>query len=643
VQDPEYRFADLTLDIARRRLTRAGQPIELKALDFDLLRFLVESAPNVVNTEVLAEKVWGRHFVSPENAAQRIMLLRHSLSDDANKPRYIETIRNKGYRLIPIVERIAAHRARGTTSQLRWLFAAAALSVASVLAVAVYWSARSSTNPPSDEARFAANSIAVLPFENLSSDPEQAYFADGLSQELLDKLIKIEPLLVTAYDSSRVSRERTSDIATIGRELQVAHVLDGSVRKAGNQVRITVQLIDTATGFHVWSETYDGELADVLALQDEIARRVAGALQVTLGVSQQKLQAGGTEDMEAYEHYLLARSLLRQGGRDEEARTQLEEAVALDPKFGLAQVSLGQLLIRLASNAWRPSEVSALADTRDRRDRAIDRAAAIVPDLPETLWLQAQRHMNRHEWAAAGRAVEQMWERSSPNDYAANANYGDFLRRTGQAREALQYAERARLLDPLIAKSYVNLGFLYDALGDYEQAAATYDEMRANVATLIPNDVVPHLFRVAARGGVPAVRQVMIENWKTLEGDAAGPRCEDIEGGPLLVLTCDAERGMAMVREDYANTPADQLKNLAAQGMFAAHFGDTDLAAEAFGDALLSDPVWLQFAWIPTMESVRHHPRFKEVMTEMGLVDYWRATHWPERCRPLGERDFECF
>ena len=99
-----YRFADLTLDVARRCVTRQGQPIELKALDFDLLRFLVEQAPNVVNADVLAEKVWGRHFVSPENVAQRVMLLRQSLSDDANKPRYIETVRNKGYRLIPLVE-----------------------------------------------------------------------------------------------------------------------------------------------------------------------------------------------------------------------------------------------------------------------------------------------------------------------------------------------------------------------------------------------------------------------------------------------------------------------------------------------------------------------------------------------------------
>jgi DNA-binding winged helix-turn-helix (wHTH) protein len=100
-----YRFADLTLDVARRCVMRHGQSIELKTLDFDLLRFLVEQAPNVVNPNVLAERVWGRHFVSPENVAQRIMLLRQSLADDANKPRYIETVRNKGYRLIPIVER----------------------------------------------------------------------------------------------------------------------------------------------------------------------------------------------------------------------------------------------------------------------------------------------------------------------------------------------------------------------------------------------------------------------------------------------------------------------------------------------------------------------------------------------------------
>src|SRR6188474_3054993 len=135
-----YRFADLTLDVARRSVARGGQPIELKALDFDLLRFLVEASPNVVNADVLAEKVWGRHFVSPENVAQRVMLLRQSLSDDANRPRYIETIRNKGYRLVPLVERLPAERSRPALRS-PWLTAGAMalLLAVGLLSTAAYW------------------------------------------------------------------------------------------------------------------------------------------------------------------------------------------------------------------------------------------------------------------------------------------------------------------------------------------------------------------------------------------------------------------------------------------------------------------------------------------------------------------------
>src|SRR5512134_1765354 len=131
-----YRFADLTLDVTRRAVLREGEPIELKALDFDLLRFLVASAPNVVNADALAEKVWGRHFVSPENVAQRVMLLRQSLDDDANRPRYIETVRNKGYRLIPAVKSAPVPDIH-TTPPRRWLAPSAAALVLAVGLVAV--------------------------------------------------------------------------------------------------------------------------------------------------------------------------------------------------------------------------------------------------------------------------------------------------------------------------------------------------------------------------------------------------------------------------------------------------------------------------------------------------------------------------
>jgi TolB-like protein/DNA-binding winged helix-turn-helix (wHTH) protein/Tfp pilus assembly protein PilF len=642
-----YRFADLTLDVARRAVTRSGKAIELKALDFDLLRFLVESAPNVVNADVLAEKVWGRHFVSPENVAQRVMLLRASLSDDANRPRYIETIRNKGYRLVPLVERVHADDPRSMPRRHRWLAAVAALLlVIGVVTATAHWPLPAADRAAGAARRAPPNSIAVLPFTNLSADPDQAYFADGLSQELLDKLTKIEPLLVTAYTSSSASAAHTGDVSWIARTLGVAYVLEGSVRRVGNQVRINAQLTDATTGFLVWSETYDGVLADVFALQEEIARQVADALQVTLGIGREEFRAGGTENMHAYEHYLLARSLLRQGrGQLDRARAELEQALTLDTGFGLAHVALAQIHVSLASGAW-PPDAARLADARDR---AIERAVAIAPDLPETSWLRAERYMLAHDWAAAERAAKEMWEQSSPNDFAANANYATFLRRTGRARESLQYEQRALLLDPLVAKPYVNLGFLYDALGDPARAAATYEEMRVNVASLVPNDVIPHLFRVLARGDVAAARRVYEDNWAILAGPEipVDVRCHEApleNGSPLLLLLCDSDRGLAKVREAYASAPAGHAFSFAAPGLFAAHFGDAEVAAESFGKALLLDPVWLQFAWIPTLEAARRQPTFKEVMTELKLVDYWRESqHWPERCRPLGERDFECF
>jgi TolB-like protein len=479
-------------------------------------------------------------------------------------------------------------------------------------------------------ARPLPNSIAVLPFVNLSSDREQEYFADGLSEELLNQLSKIQQLLVTARTSSFAYKGRTGDIAAIGRELRVGHVLEGSVRKAGNEVRITAQLIDTTTGFHLWSETYDGQLADVFALQDEIARSVAKELQVTLGIGQAEFRAGGTANTAAYEHYLLARSLIRQRGRNESARTELEEALELDGEFGLAQIELAQLLTEIASQTYEPS------DLPDERERAIDRAVAIAPDLPGTSWLLAQRYQRQRNWQAAERAVERMWALSSPNDYAANANYGGFFRRMGFARESLPYSQRARLLDPLVAQPYVNLGLAYDALGDYASAIATYDDMRANAAALVGNDVMPHVLRVLARGDVAAARRVLEENCAVVLRDS-GRNCDE---SPFLR---GAESGLAETRAMFAQAPAENAGPFAVGSFGAAYWGDTELATEAFGKALLLEPAWLTFAWVPIMDPVRRHPRFKEILIEMELPDYWRGSRWPERCRPLGERDFECF
>jgi TolB-like protein len=493
--------------------------------------------------------------------------------------------------------------------------------------------ASAETNERADDASAPPYSIAVLPFVNLSSDSEQEYFADGLSEELLNQMAKIEQLLVTARTSSFAYKGRTGDVATIGRELRVRHVLEGSVRKAGNQLRITAQLIDTSTGFHVWSNDYNRELADVFALQEEIARSVADALQVTLGIGRDEFRAGGTQNAVAYDHYLLAQSLFRQRtqDRDDRARAELEQALMLDPEFGLAQIALAQLLIRRVSNTWQDG-VDELAV---ERDRAIERAFRIAPDVPEASWLNALRNMANHDWSAAEQSVQRMWALSSPNDYAANVNYGVFLQRVGYAREALPYAQRARVLDPLVAEPYTRLSLAFDALAEHERAVASYRDMLANAAALGANDIAPHLLRTLANSDVAAAQKALDETCRAFPDTCTGLRAA------FQIVLGDRAQGLAELRSRYE--AADNAPALAVSGLFAAQLGDLDLAIEAFRRGVLRDQVWLMFAWIPTMEPVRRDPRFKDLMTEVKLVDYWRATRWPDRCRALGERDFECF
>src|SRR5262245_52233620 len=274
---PGYRFADLTLDVARRSVTRHGDAIELKALDFDLLRFLVESAPNVVTYDELAEKVWGRHFVSPENVTQRIKLLRDGLSDDASEPRYIETVRSKGYRLIPSVQPVSSSPESVTGRPRPWLAIATAALVLVVAGVYLLGPRPAETVDVGTHMPLPS-SVAILPIQNLSPDAEDAYFAAGIHEEIIGQLAKVPGLSVIAQTSVQRYANAGKSIPEIAAELNVETVMEGSVRYSGERVRITTNLIDAATGASRWSEVYERELGDVFAIQEDIATNIAAAL-----------------------------------------------------------------------------------------------------------------------------------------------------------------------------------------------------------------------------------------------------------------------------------------------------------------------------------------------------------------------------
>jgi TolB-like protein len=489
-----------------------------------------------------------------------------------------------------------------------------------------------------------ANSIAVLPFVNISTDPGQEVFADGLSEELMNQLTKIDELLVTARTSSFAFKGQSGDIEAIRRRLGVSHVLEGSVRKNGERIKITAQLIETATGFHLWSETYERSYSDVFELQDEISRKVATALKVKLQIGDADFRRGGTTNTAAYDEYLLGRSLERQAnGFSVEASEAYERALALDPRFGLAQVRYAEQLTALVRIGDRGS--------LERRDSAMERALELAPDLPGTSALLAQQRIDDLQWRAAEQALKGALA-SSPNDYEANLRYGQFLVKIGRARESLPFLDRVRLLDPLAVSSYSYLAFAYDGLGERDRAIGLYDEMWqriepkrggspvSNFATV----VFPQFWRVIAGGDSAAALRVLTKAGisEATVPDALTPLAGLLTSPQRLD---DKNSGIASLHAAYEHPVAPELLNvyMANLALLAAHFGDADLSVDALGKALRENTSWLNFAWTPLMEPVRRHPKFKELIRETKLPEYWRQSRWPEHCRPLGAEDFECF
>jgi TolB-like protein len=282
-----------------------------------------------VNADALAEKVWGRHFVSPENVAQRVMLLRQSLGDDANKRRYIETVRNRGYRLVPIVETVLA-QTPGIKQQPRRLVPAAVLLLAvGIIAAGGYWLAGTV-----EQASPLRSTVAVLPFENLSLDPSDAYFAVAMHAEVINQLVKVGSLNVIRAPSVAGYAGTSKPIAEIARELNVTAVLEGTVAYADRRIALNVTLTDTATGHHLWSERYDRALVDVFDIQADIASRIA----VELAAELMPTRPAGperrpTDSPEAYALYLEAVSLAGRENSSDRRIALLDRAIGFDDGF----------------------------------------------------------------------------------------------------------------------------------------------------------------------------------------------------------------------------------------------------------------------------------------------------------------------
>ncbi len=311
-------------------------------------------------------------------------------------------------------------------------------------------------------------SIAVLPFVNMSSDPEQEYFSDGLSEELLNRLAQNPQLQVAARTSAFQFKGKNLDISDIGRQLKVANVLEGSVRKSGNRLRITAQLIRVDSGFHLWSQTFDREIDDIFAIQDDISMAIIEALEVELGASVEQTNDQPTVNLQAYQSFLKARYLLAQRGGDNllEAIRLFKQAIDLDPQFAKAWSGMAFTYGLIPAYSVKLSATEAGSAAMQAARMAIQ----LDPDNAEayTALGRIQGHLSL-EISSARKSFEKSFELAPNNAEVVNL-YGDFLAMIGDFKNAEIMEQRAIDLDPLAAVNYSDLAALYNILNRTEAA-----------------------------------------------------------------------------------------------------------------------------------------------------------------------------
>jgi adenylate cyclase len=478
-------------------------------------------------------------------------------------------------------------------------------------------------------------SICVLPFANMSSDADQEYFADGVSEDIITDLSKVSSLFVIARNTAFTFKGRSIEVPHIARQLNVTHVLEGSVRKAGNRVRITAQLIDGATGGHIWADRWDRDLDDIFALQDEICQVIVGALKLKL-LPQEKaaIEDRGTASLEAYDRYLRARALANSASNAEElyrAKDAFQKVLAIDPDFSLARGALGMVFSYLEN--WDPKSLPRL---RKERDELADEAIARAPNHWTTHLLNGVRLADQRDWFATLTALESALTLAPASAPDARYFAGDHFGNVGRVKDWIGLLEVARAADPLSPVVSAHLQMAYhidrrdqDSRAEYER---THDlpglrEMQEHTA----------LFREWDLGDLEATRTRFHRYLDTQALRIAfQAQCVEVLDQP------EAARDLLrQALEDPANHDASRMMII---GIESGLYGDDGtLAVAAFRRALLEFDFYAKFVlWWPSLRRARQTPAFKQLVRDLGVYDYWRQSgQWGDFARPLGEDDFE--
>ena len=475
-----FKVGDWLIEPDLDRISRGSVAMNIRPQVMELLVYLAERSGQVVGSGKLLDDLWPGKIVTSGSVYNCIAELRHMLASGDDRQTYIETIPKHGYRLVAPVSDLAQDKpdvdqgGPAATSAGRMAVPLFVTILVVALSVGYYALDRYvlDQNPARSIQAQADRSIAVLPFRNLSAVAEDAIFVDGIHDDILMRLAKVSSLeKVISRTSVEQYRDTDKSMSQIGQELDVATILEGGVQRAGDRVRINVQLIDAATDRHLWVESYDRQLTaeNLFAIQNEISREIVGALQVVLTDEENaRLQLMPTTSLEAHAEFVLGHREMAKRTADElfRARAHFEKAIELDSKYALAYIGLADSLALQVVYADLKS-----ADSLAPREAAIDRALALDPLSGEayaslgSLRLAEFNDQEAEEYFLKGIEL-------SPNYATAHQSYARALRRGGRFEEALPHIRKAIELDPMAPILTQNLGSVLWELGRVEEAHA---------------------------------------------------------------------------------------------------------------------------------------------------------------------------
>ncbi len=470
-----YRIGDLVVDVGRGRLMRGGEEIALPKLSFDLLLAMARAAPNLLSIDDLMNQVWPGLVVSPETVIHRVKVLRDALSDDPKAPRYIAGLRGRGYQIIAAVEALQELDAPASPAQpmlappaprRRYLLAIiAALVLVGAIGIGIWLSLAQRAQPA--PATPIEKSIAVLPFLDLSEKQDQAYFADGMAEEIRNLLVTIPDLKVIGRTSSFQFRGKAEDVRRVGTALGAGYIVEGSVRRSTDQVRVTAELIDTRNGAQRWSKTYDRDVSDIFAIQHEIATAVVRALQLEVVLVSARSTTPNTEAYDMYLRGMHASDRFDQQGF-EEAIAHFRRALELDPNLVHAAEALAEDLSNQASWGYVTADIG-----WQRAREAAEAALKIDPNSVRARATLAYMHIEHTwDWPAARREIDAAFA-LAPHDPSVLDVKAQECILMGRRSEALQLLDAALTVDPLDPHLHFGVTWVYLRLGRLAEAEAS--------------------------------------------------------------------------------------------------------------------------------------------------------------------------